>query len=213
MKVAAEGQTTRCWRRRRTRSRRCSPTHLAVHAPPECWGLIHQSVMRCINVKTTSRHSVHDHCAHLRETDCVAGHIGLELRNVVANYPFEKSHRFAGIPPNSGFGDYSRSSCDGGRRSSGLVPDLGRMLALAGIAATFCRCRDDPAAANPAIPLLTLRWTFPARRASVDSICSAERAAMRARVFFISKHRCRLGGDRANRLWPPRTADHSVALN
>jgi hypothetical protein len=33
------------------------------------------------------------------------------------------------------------------------------MLALAGIAAIFCRCRDDPAAANPAIPLLTLRWS------------------------------------------------------
>jgi len=31
--------------------------------------------------------------------DCVAGHVGLELRNVVANYPFERSHRFAGIQP------------------------------------------------------------------------------------------------------------------
>jgi hypothetical protein len=41
------------------------------------------------------------------------------------------------------------------------------MLALAGIAAMFCRCRDDPAAANPAIPLLSLRWTFPAERACV----------------------------------------------
>ena len=41
------------------------------------------------------------------------------------------------------------------------------MLALAGIATIFCRCRDDPAAVNPAIPLLTLRWTFPAKRASV----------------------------------------------
>ncbi len=30
------------------------------------------------------------------ETDWLAGHIGLELRNVVANYPFERSHRFAG---------------------------------------------------------------------------------------------------------------------
>ena len=49
--------------------------------------------------------------AHLRETDCVAGHVRLELRNVVANYPFERSHRFAGIQPNSGFGDYSRLSC------------------------------------------------------------------------------------------------------
>jgi hypothetical protein len=35
------------------------------------------------------------------------------------------------------------------------------MLVPAGIAAIFCRYRDDPAAANPAIPLLTLRWTFP----------------------------------------------------
>jgi hypothetical protein len=41
----------------------------------------------------------------------VAGHVGLELRNVDANYPFERSHRFAGIQPNSGFGDYSRLSC------------------------------------------------------------------------------------------------------
>src|SRR5262249_52470992 len=51
------------------------------------------------------------------ETDCVAGHVRLELRNVVANYPFERSHRFPVIQPNSGRRDYSRSSCDGGRRS------------------------------------------------------------------------------------------------
>src|SRR6516164_11028506 len=31
--------------------------------------------------------------------DWLAGHVGLELRNVVANYPFERSHRFAGIQP------------------------------------------------------------------------------------------------------------------
>jgi HAMP domain-containing protein len=43
---------------------------------------------------------VHDDCraAHLRETDCVAGHVGLELRNVDTNYRFERSHRFAGNP-------------------------------------------------------------------------------------------------------------------
>jgi hypothetical protein len=35
----------------------------------------------------------------LQRPDCVAGHVGLELRNVVANYPFERSHRFAGIQP------------------------------------------------------------------------------------------------------------------
>ena len=34
-----------------------------------------------------------------------------DLRNVVANYPFERSHRFAGIRPNSGYRDYSRLSC------------------------------------------------------------------------------------------------------
>jgi hypothetical protein len=46
-----------------------------------------------------------------KRPDCVAGHVGLELRNVDTNYPFERSHRFAGIQPNSGFGDYSRLSC------------------------------------------------------------------------------------------------------
>jgi hypothetical protein len=47
-----------------------------------------------------------------------------DLRNVVPNYPFERSHRFPVIEPNSGRRDYSRSSSDGGRcglrtRSSG----------------------------------------------------------------------------------------------
>ena len=52
----------------------------------------------------------------------MAGVGGLELRNVVANYPFERSNRFPGIQPNSGRRDCSRLSCHGGRRSSGLVP-------------------------------------------------------------------------------------------
>src|SRR5262249_5666698 len=43
--------------------------------------------------------------------DCVAGQRGLELRNVMARYPFERSHRFPGMQPNSGHRDYSRSSC------------------------------------------------------------------------------------------------------
>src|SRR5438445_8528073 len=34
-----------------------------------------------------------------------------DLRNVVANYPFESSHRLAGIQPNSGYRDCSRLSC------------------------------------------------------------------------------------------------------
>jgi len=87
--------------------------------------------------------------AHLRETDCVAGHVRLELRNVVANYPFEGSHKFVGIEPNSRHRDYSHLICALAIRSSGPVPDLGRIAcALAGIAAIFCRCRDDPAAGN-----------------------------------------------------------------
>src|SRR6266511_2074915 len=31
--------------------------------------------------------------------DCVAGHGGFELRNVVTNYLFERLHRFAGVQP------------------------------------------------------------------------------------------------------------------
>jgi hypothetical protein len=44
-----------------------------------------------------------------------------DLRNVDANYAFERSHRFAGIQPNSGFGDYSRLSC--GVRETQLGPN------------------------------------------------------------------------------------------
>jgi hypothetical protein len=32
----------------------------------------------------------------MTETDCVGGHVRFELRNVVANYPFESSR---GFPP------------------------------------------------------------------------------------------------------------------
>ena len=42
-----------------------------------------------------------------------------DLRNVVANYPFESSHRFAGIQPNSGHRDHSRLSCDLGETQLG----------------------------------------------------------------------------------------------
>src|SRR6266403_3241165 len=36
-----------------------------------------------------------------------------DLRNVVANYPFERSHRFVGIQPNLGHRDYSRAAALG----------------------------------------------------------------------------------------------------
>src|SRR5262249_18195246 len=54
--------------------------------------------------------------------DCVAGHVRFELRNVVANYPFDRSHRFVGIQPNSGFGDYSRLSYGVGDTQLGRRP-------------------------------------------------------------------------------------------
>jgi hypothetical protein len=37
----------------------------------------------------------------LERPDCVGGHVGLELRNVGKNYPFERSRRFPGILANS----------------------------------------------------------------------------------------------------------------
>ena len=42
-----------------------------------------------------------------------------DLRNVVANYLFESSHRFPGIQPNSGHRDYSSLSCDLGETQLG----------------------------------------------------------------------------------------------
>ena len=48
------------------------------------------------------------------ETDCLAGHVRLELKNVSAKYPFERSRRFPEIQANSGNADRSRLSCEVG---------------------------------------------------------------------------------------------------
>ena len=64
--------------------------------------------------------------------DCVTGHIGLELRNVGAKYPFERSHRFLGIQPNSCHRDCSRLSC--GVRDVQLGPSV-RISAGTGLSA------------------------------------------------------------------------------
>jgi hypothetical protein len=45
---------------------------------------------------------------------CLAGHVRFELRNVVANYPFESSRGFPQSEPNSGHAEQSRLSCSGG---------------------------------------------------------------------------------------------------
>jgi hypothetical protein len=42
-----------------------------------------------------------------------------DLKNVGKNYPFESSHRFPVIKPNSGHRDYSRLSCGGGETQLG----------------------------------------------------------------------------------------------
>jgi hypothetical protein len=92
--------------------------------------------------------------------DCVAGQVRFELRNVVANYPFEKSRRFAGNQSNSGHGDHSRLSCGAGDTQlepGGQHPAPSRTR----------WSKDDPAAAKPATPLRSLRWTFRAKRACV----------------------------------------------
>ena len=65
--------------------------------------------------------------------DCVAGHVRLELRNVVANYPFERSHRFPVIQPNSGHGDYSRVSCAVGDTQLGPSARISRQDVCAGV--------------------------------------------------------------------------------
>jgi hypothetical protein len=71
------------------------------------WETLHSQQLRSIKKSIDSDHGIYR-----------------DLRNVVAKYPFERSHRFPVIEPNSGRRDYSRSSSDGGRcglrtRSSG----------------------------------------------------------------------------------------------
>src|SRR5499427_9694519 len=98
-----------------------------------------------------------------------------DLRNVVANYPFEKSRRFAAIQPNFGHGDHSRLSCGVGdtQLGAGFCRDLHGRWPSCGVAEKarigrdLFRSEDDPPAAKPATPLLGLRWTFRAKRACV----------------------------------------------
>jgi hypothetical protein len=109
--------------------------------------------------------------------DCVAGVGGLELRNVDANYLFERSHRFAGIQPNSGFGDYSRLSCGVGMRSSGVGQDLGSD-ACAGDTSRARADFPDRAEFRPWRPLAfeLQRWRYAARGWVVPGIFSKHSA-------------------------------------
>src|SRR6266446_6011022 len=121
-------------------------------------------------------------CSHLSwaRPDCVAGHVRFELRNVVANYPFESSRGFPRSAPNFGHGDFSRLSCSAGdtQLGAGFCRDLQQVLLQgrwpsfgvaekARIGRDLFRSEDDRPAAKPATPLLSLRWTFRAKRACV----------------------------------------------
>src|SRR5206468_2837518 len=102
-----------------------------------------------------------------------------DLRNVVANYPFESSRGFPGSEPNCGPGDHSRLSCSAGERSSGLGSARIFSKHSARTLAIIRRRREDTnwprslsirtgsAGGKAATPLLSLRWTFRAKRACV----------------------------------------------
>ena len=89
-----------------------------------------------------------------------------DLRNVVANYPFESSREFPGSEPNSGHGDHSRLSCSAGdtQLGTGLCRDLQQAFCTGvghecGVAEKprigrdLFRSEDDPPAAKPSTPL------------------------------------------------------------
>jgi hypothetical protein len=76
----------------------------------------------------------------------VAGHVRLELRNVVTKYPFERSHRFARIQPNSRHRDHSRLSCGAGEAQ--LIGDMSAALGQHSSSLDQLRCQVD--AVDPA---------------------------------------------------------------
>jgi hypothetical protein len=133
-----------------------------------------------------------------------------DLRNVVANYPFESSRGFPGSEPNSGQGDHSRLSCSAGDTQLGAGfcgifssvlhgrwPSCG-VAEKERIGRDLFRSEDDPPAAKPATPLLSLRWTFRAKRACVvpvntrlRSLAPLSLATHSRRRGFAGSARCR----------------------
>jgi hypothetical protein len=94
------------------------------------------------------------------ETHCLAGHVRFELRNVVANYPFESSRGFPRSEPNSGHGDHSRLSCGAGDTQLGPggqhpAPSRTRWS------------KDDPAAAKASNTIAQFALDFPRK----ESVC------------------------------------------
>jgi len=94
--------------------------------------------------------------------DCLAGHIRFELRNVGANYPFERSRRFPGIKPNSGHRDYSRSSCRQLRSFRGITDDFdcGESFRPRGPGGTARRCTKPCRATSSGLAIPTSSASF-----------------------------------------------------
>jgi hypothetical protein len=121
------------------------------------------------------------HRPYALETDWLAEVVGLELRNVVAKYPFERSHRFPMLQPNSGRRDYSRSSC--------------------GVEVTQTFSPSAPS--NSRRPMLTVIRPSRAR-------CVKGRIPRHGRAVLTARHPARAGARRAPDS-TDRRADHAPA--
>jgi hypothetical protein len=110
----------------------------------------------------------------------VAGVGGLELRNVVANYPFETLCRFAAKQPNSGHGDHSRLSCSAGDTQLGteLCRDLqeafctgvGRVAEKARIGRDLFSIRRSSAGGKASNTIAQFALDFPRK----ESVCGED---------------------------------------
>jgi hypothetical protein len=99
---------------------------------------------------------------------------GLELRNVVANYPFEKSCRFAAIRPNFAHGDHSRLSCSAGDTQlglgyAGIYTDVGhqRRRREGTIGRDLFRSEDEPPGGKASNTIAQFALDFPRK----ESVC------------------------------------------
>jgi hypothetical protein len=146
-------------------------------------------VARCAGDNFYGGAKISRRVAHLREADCVAGHVRLELKNVVANYPFERSHRFPGARSNFSHGDDSPLSCGVAETSSRLVPQRWQDLPR------FCLCgrvRREAADAGGSVNFGGLPKDYGGIAGVTFEIAAAEMAL----CFHMSDHRLDGGAPR-----------------
>ena len=141
-----------CWRRRRG----SSPA--ARRGARQRAGLTPASASNTLSCQRETLHS--QQLKSIKKSIDSDHGIYRDLRNVGANYPFERSHRFAGIQANSGDAERSRLSCEVGDTQLGPNARISaecvargawssrRIPETAGIDAILGRSRDDPAAST-----------------------------------------------------------------